>query len=443
MYVSPEAVGLPPLNPVRKDIYDYYKISFLPDGYPGKMMAGGVVPHPIYGTYVVTDYLIQHAAEPSRTDFIDAAKKVGDAAISRMHTVGDSLVFYYTPETALTSLPGTFFSGLTQARYVSTFARLWEVTGDSKYREAADGALASLLIPLDQGGVLRPSHGGAVIEEWPNLTMPDFTLNGWTTAVDQVAIYAKLTGSQQAKDLLEQNLIALRALLPLYDVPEVANSRYRLSGRTPVRILVKGATAEFVSGEVVVPEIGVFPYEVGTTNNWSNYKYDGDKLVFNTNLNYITFPEPNRLRFVIRASGEANALIQIQTGDYTPLRNGVANKKLVTIADHKIREGINLIEATVPWDVVPYIAYPTTHTKRIADKNFNAYHHIHVNNLERLHKSTGDEILRGYAELWKSYIQKWPSMPVYSDNELEYEGMTEWQSRMMREAKAEKKDVPR
>ncbi len=103
-----------------------------------------------------------------------SAKKVADAAINRMSRHGDALVFRY-PE-GLSSIPGDFYSGLTQARYVDVFHRLYKVSGDAKYADAAARSLKALTIPVSEGGVLHRIRHGAVIEEWPH-EIPTYTLN--------------------------------------------------------------------------------------------------------------------------------------------------------------------------------------------------------------------------------------------------------------------------
>ena len=73
-----ESVGLPPLPPYRAEVYDYYSLGFLDDGYPGRWTDEGLVPHPIYGTYVVIDHLNLFERTGDRR-FLEAARRAGGA----------------------------------------------------------------------------------------------------------------------------------------------------------------------------------------------------------------------------------------------------------------------------------------------------------------------------------------------------------------------------
>jgi len=49
--------NMPPPSEDRKQVYEAYKLAYLPDGYPGKMTDQGLVAHPIYGPHVIRDFL--------------------------------------------------------------------------------------------------------------------------------------------------------------------------------------------------------------------------------------------------------------------------------------------------------------------------------------------------------------------------------------------------
>ena len=417
---SANDVDMPPLPESRLEMYEYYQMEFLPDGYPGRVTEQGLVPHPIYGNYVINDYLNQYRKTGGQ-EFLDAAIKVGDAAIARMTDLDGALAFQYTPEMALSSLPGTFYSGLTQGRYLQTFTRLAEVSGEQRFKEAAERVLESLTIPVSEGGVLRETHGGAVIEEWPHQMMGDYTLNGWTTAMNLVGEYAEATGSNTAKELLRRNFIALEAILPLYDVPELANTRYRLSGKTWIRVRAEGTDIEFLEGELVIPEEGTFSFETGAESRWQNYVRPDtgpSEIRLNANLNYISSPEPNVLRLVVNAESSGTAVVEVQTGDYGPFANAPVNPRWVEIGGQELEAGQNVMELPIPWEAVPLVAYPTNFRKDFGGKQYNVYHFIHFENLQRLQKFSGDPVLAAYASKWEKYVEKWPEMDIYADQDL-------------------------
>lgn len=420
--IGPSAgdTDMPPLPESRLEMYEYYQMEFLPDGYPGRLTEQGLVPHPIYGNYVINDYLNQYRRTGDQ-EFLDAAIKVGDAAIARMTDLDGALAFQYTPEMALSSLPGTFYSGLTQGRYLYTFTRLAEVSGEQRFAEAAERVLESLTIPVSEGGVLRETHGGAVIEEWPHQMMGDYTLNGWTTAMNLVGEYAEATGSEAAKSLLERNFVALEALLPLYDVPELANTRYRLSGKTWIRIRADGAAVEFIEGAIHIPGEGAFAFDGKEESRWHNYvrsDVPGDEIRLNANLNYVSYPEPNEFSARIEADAAGTATVEILVGDYSPLHGAPINDRWVAVGTFSIEAGPNEIRVAIPWDDASLVAYPTTFTKNFGGKQYNVYHFIHFENLRRLQKFSDNHSLEEYASKWEGYVNRWPEVDVYSNADI-------------------------
>lgn len=116
-YITNEAeVGFPPLQSSRKAVWAYYRIEFLPDGYPGRRTEDDLFAHPIYGPYVIADYVHQYRVTKDRA-YLDAAKKVADAAVAHMTAVGDGLAFIYSQEkTKVSRKKGSWYSGLTQDR---------------------------------------------------------------------------------------------------------------------------------------------------------------------------------------------------------------------------------------------------------------------------------------------------------------------------------------
>lgn len=410
------ALELPPVSKARQKTYEFYKLEFLPDGYPGRRLADGLVPHPIYGTYVIADYvsLFERTGE---SRYLDAARLVADAALSRMDDFKSALVFLYTPEMKLTSLPGTFYSGLTQARYLRVFSALAKASGDAKYSEAAERVLKSLMIPVSEGGVLREAHGGAVIEEWPHQMMGDYTLNGWTTALVILGEYAEQSGSPAARELFDRNIVTLKKLLPLYDAPEVANSRYRLSGPAQIRVVLKGTDATFSSGSVVVPGEGTFEFETGVENPWHNYvkpKTAPRNIMLHAVLNYVSFPQENGLELELEAADRGSATVEIMTGAYHPIKK-LTDREWVSLGDFALERGTNTIRASIPWDAAEAAIAPTDFKKKIHGEHTNVYHFIHINNLQRLATTTGEPLFKSYAERWEDAAATWPSLPLYRD----------------------------
>lgn len=131
--------------------------------------------------------------------------------------------------------------------------------------------------------------------------MGTYTLNGWLTAMIIVSEYAEATGSAQAKEIFARNVDALREMLPLFDIPEIANSRYKLAGKTKIRILFKDA-GRVESASIFVPGEGKMPIvETKDHGGWNNYfsKSSDSSVTANVLVNYISTPRPNELHVTL------------------------------------------------------------------------------------------------------------------------------------------------
>lgn len=421
-------VGLPPLSERRRDVYAYYRLQFLEDGYPGRQTAEGVRPHPIYGTYVIADYLAQHAK--SRDDvFLLAARRVADAAIARMEAHGDALAFWYEPTDGISSLPVRFYSALTQARYLHVLARLHAATGDDRYRDASRAIFRSLLVPVGAGGVLRDHNPGVMIEEYAH-EYPDYTLNGWTTAMLLVEEYARLMVEPDARTFFDRNVEALRDVLPLYDVPELANSRYRLTGSAAIRVAFDAPGASIQSARVDMLRHGDYPIAGAAAGRWRNRFRSGvaeDGTVTEhvvqaeLFLSLVTAPSPNEVVVSVRTSRSVGIKFAIGQGRYRPKSSYLAARTYAEFGSFRVDEGTSEIRVPVPWAVARLVAYPTTFGKTIAGKSYNQYHFIHVANLHKLFEITREPTFSDMAERWRRYPERWPHIPEYAEAEIALE----------------------
>src|SRR5699024_7533841 len=118
--------------------------------------------------------------------------------------------------------------------------------------------LASLEVPVSEGGVAETAdNGGLIIEEYPSLA-PDCTLNGWTTATVILRDYAKNNDDEQAWDLFHRSVKGLESLIPVYDMPEYATSRYKRKGPAAIRLQPEGTGLTVNAVQVNMPGAGVF-----------------------------------------------------------------------------------------------------------------------------------------------------------------------------------------
>lgn len=96
---------MPPFSKELQAQQDYYRFEFLDDGYPGRDDGWA---HPIYGVWVLNDYLDQHEAKPT-DELEEAIRTVAHAAVERMDDHRGALVFWYdaAPERGARSTGGT------------------------------------------------------------------------------------------------------------------------------------------------------------------------------------------------------------------------------------------------------------------------------------------------------------------------------------------------
>lgn len=419
-----QEVGLPPLRSERKAIWDYYRIEFLPNGYPGRRTDGVLMAHPIYGPYVITDYITQYKTTKNPV-FLDSAFKVADAAIASMEPLQDGLVFNYDEEKAkVSSKKGTWYSGLTQSRYVDVFAKLLKYPGAERFRDPLTGVLASLTIPVEKGGVARyTSDGGMIIEEYPAL-FPNCTLNGWTTATCNILDLAKSTKDDSDWDVFHKSVRGLESIISLYDVPEVANSRYKLEGDATFRLTAAGTSAEIRDVRVEIPGSGTFAANGDGDEGGEALKagpvtvQDGAFQNIKVRLSRFSWPAPNKLILKVVAEQEGQLTVALGDTAYNPFGSIPKLTGYRELQVVEVQPGENVIEVSVPWFVAEMIAHPTNFAKKITNRQFNVYHYIHIDTLTKIVEQTGSEILTYYRDKWELAPTLWPKHPAYQDERL-------------------------
>lgn len=418
------AVGLPPLSERRRDTWDYYRIEFADDGYPGRRTESGWAPHPMYGAYVIGDYIGRWRTQRV-PELVAAATRVADAAVARMERRGDALVFSYPPGLGLHTMAGSFYSALTQARYLGVLGKLAEARGDDRFDEAIHGVLQSLIQPVEDGGAARRTPGGALLlEEYPN-AMPDYTLNGWTTATLLVHEHLQRTDDPLAQQIFDESVAGIIEMLPRYDLGELHNSRYRLTGQARLLLRPASAGCQLLDGSVTMPGQGEFPLAFGGKGKWENRVLRGlddeKHLVADTELQVLTcrvsWPLPTTVELRMQAAEPTGLEVLLGHGHYRPTANQLLVDDFHPLLDHELPAGESLVRFEIPWDRIELVAYPTSFTKLIGGRRRNSYHWIHINTLDQLAQITGSPLIGYYARRWRSFTDQWPSTPPYSDDE--------------------------
>jgi len=427
-----DEVDLPPLQTTRKDLYDYYNLRFLKDGYPGMQLKDKIVVHPIYGAYVIRDYLRQYNLTKDEK-YLQAAVRVARACIGRMEHFKDVLVFWYNPDTGISSLPFRFYSGLTQSRYLILFAQLFKLTNDTLFLESSKQVLESLFIKQGDGGVLKQFHGGVSIEEYPN-EIPLYTLNGWLTTIINVRRYADVVNSERAMELFSKNVDSVERIIDLYDVEELANSRYHLSGRCSLKLkFLREFRPIMIRGSVNIPKEGKFPIKLQQSKNiYSNYIKG--KEVVNANhypvmteevetnivLSMISFPEENSVSFELETSAGGEVEVLIGVGDYDVFSGHLRPTRWISLGSFNVPKNTSEICVTIPWRWAWLVAHPTNFGKQIGGRNYNVYHYIHINSMRILYDYTKREKFNKYYLKWLGYTKRWPEMEPYKSKKIEF-----------------------
>jgi hypothetical protein len=111
-----------------------------------------------------------------------------------------------------------WYSAMAQGQAITLFVRLFEVTGDEAYRNAADGLFASFLRPRGTSNpwvVWVDSQQHLWLEEFPGQA-PDRTLNGHMFATFGMWDYWRLNQDDRAKKLYQGGLTTVVDYMSLY-----------------------------------------------------------------------------------------------------------------------------------------------------------------------------------------------------------------------------------
>ncbi|SFM01662.1 D-glucuronyl C5-epimerase family protein [Salibacterium qingdaonense] len=408
---------------------DRYKIKFLEDGYPGKDTGDHVVPHPIYGIYVIRDYLYQYKKTKDPA-YQEAAITVADAAIGRMSSFHHCLVYWYREGTVFNSTNKDYYSGLTQAYYADMLAQMYVTTGHKRYQEAAEKVYESLRIPVEEGGVFHRSSQGPSIQEYP-MAPNGYVLNGWLSALSSIKHYAELVEDEEADVFWRDNLQTITKLLPLFDAPHLANSRYTLNGMVTMKVL-SSSNLELQDVCVRVPGEGEYNVFVAENKKYEHFIVQSSVLqhgqnvylknksaLFKVLLSRYSYPKENELTFTLYSPGKSTVQFLIVPPTYFP-KNIIKEQqsRYQQIKKVPIQKGRNEITLNVPWDMLQDLGEPTRF-KQFGSKWHNVYHFIHLHRLEEFYEVTKNEKLLEYITKWRSYVESWRKIPLYNGLEKE------------------------
>jgi hypothetical protein len=407
---GPVAFVPPPFRPdFAKVANDYYKLGFLPDGMPGRTSDDGlVIAHPLYPRYVIDDWLAQYEQSPS-AELETALLTVAHAAVDRMEPLGGALVAMYEPGGGA-RLYERHYSALTQGYYASRLWRVGELAGDEELLEAARRSFEALLVPIEDGGVYIELPNGPALEEVPQHP-PALILNGWASALAGAWTYFELSGDERARDLVLDSSATMADLLPLYDVPEVANSRYGLTGYVYLRITGDGD--QIGPGRLELSDGEVVPFVQDATSRWQPSLFsDGvadDGSWSQVRMNVIA-SVATPVTVVVELAGEIES-VEAYLGRYDPLSYKPIEEEWIALDGWQQTGG--QLEISLSPALARAVAYPTNFVKVIDGRNTNVYHATHVNRLRELAEISGIDALTQWADRWDEALCSWGDMPIY------------------------------
>ncbi|MDA1368151.1 D-glucuronyl C5-epimerase family protein [Glycomyces algeriensis] len=373
----------------------FYRLEWNEDGYPCRRQDDGTLyEHPIYPVYAIKHYLRQ--MRPADAELLlPAVDIVANAAVDRMEEFEGALVRWYEPGGGA-RLFERHYSALTQGYYAEHLWMAGEALGQPRLKDAARRCFLALTVPRERGGVLYKDVHGVSIAEVPQ--MPNsYILNGWQSALFAAWQYHERSGDQAASELVQASVRTMAEMLPAFDAPEVANSRYGLTGFAYLRTV----GADLGDAKVTVPGEGEF----GLTEHRSRW------------ANHRTGPRQANLVFSL-ASAEDNtvhldvdrpAAVELQLGRYDPLSAAPVDGVWEQIGEVTPEDGV----VAIPRRVVERIVHPTNFVKVIDGLHTNVYHPVHIRRLRHLAAATGVEGLEKWADHWTEAMGRWSGMPLY------------------------------
>jgi hypothetical protein len=417
-------VSLDLLPAERKTVYSFYKLEFSENGVPMKRMGENLVFHPILVPYLIDDFLKIYESK-GVDEALEIAVYIAKKALEYSEQYHGAIVFWYDPEDGLSSMPYRFYSGLTQSWYVKAFAKL--STYETFFTDITEMLFNSLLITIEDGGVLLKKDFGWVVEEYP-FAPPLYTLNGWLTVIRWLVENEKLlNGLKNFNKFIANNIRAISHLLPLYDAGFVSNSRYQLTGFTRFKLVFDkpGITRDVNSFSVGIPGDGehVGSLEKRTAGRWENFleRDEGRLIQFNIVQSLVSFPETNKFLLELYASESCEIRCYLADGDYSPDLTGLPTQRWRELKKVKLVKGVNNLVIDLEWDDTNMFAYPTNFKKDIYQgkgKKFNAYHYVHIADLASIYAYSGNQLVKKYCFKWIGYLDLWKDMECLDKNKV-------------------------
>jgi heparosan-N-sulfate-glucuronate 5-epimerase len=116
------------------------------------------------------------------------------------------------------TLKAPWYSALAQGQGISLLVRAHKESGDLRYLEAAQRAIAAFQHPVDKGGVCFTDHNGDIWFEEYIVSPPTHILNGFIWALWGIYDFVLATRDETAQDLYSRGVETLIHNLDRYDL---------------------------------------------------------------------------------------------------------------------------------------------------------------------------------------------------------------------------------
>lgn len=166
---------------------------------------GAWVDHPVGQAQYVVNMLRNYRLEPLQ-QYLDIAMANANRLLERAVRHQGAIFFPYPFDYYLHgrgTLRAPWYSGMAQGIALSGFVRLYELTGDNRWLQAAHETYASFKVSRDSGGpwVTSTDNGRLWLELYPWQPL-DHTYNGHNFAIYGLYDYWGLTGNTEAHQLM-------------------------------------------------------------------------------------------------------------------------------------------------------------------------------------------------------------------------------------------------
>jgi hypothetical protein len=199
------SVELQPANPWPSAVSDQPQ-PWYDAPIPTFDVEGAVWEHPSFQLQFGLTLLITYD-NTSDPRYLAAAERVGEHLLGYAARSRGGLFFPYAFEWYGSQPP--WYSALSQGKGLGFFSRLWEHTGQDRWRRVADDILRTFSVPpsrTDPWVAFVDERGYLWLEEYPGGGVPAQVLNGHITAVFGLYEYWRVFGSPLAERLLRGGL---------------------------------------------------------------------------------------------------------------------------------------------------------------------------------------------------------------------------------------------